>query len=151
MPGKYPSNEETLATALDHVWRWYEFRYSQATQVLNFYMVAIAVLTTGYVTALNYKLYVPAGVVGLIVAGLSIAALMVGKSLRDSALLASQPLAIIQERLAVNLNIAELQLVERHRNQKIPAWRGRAALPSFIFGVAMITGIGAALYAWFGH
>ncbi len=105
MTGRYPNNEETLATALDHTWRWYEFRYAQATQVLNFYVVAVAVLTTGYVTALNSKLYVPAGGVGLIVAGLSIATALVGKRLRDSALLASQPLAIIQERLATSLNL----------------------------------------------
>jgi hypothetical protein len=151
MTSRYPNNQETLATALDHAWRWYEFRYGQTGQVFNFYLVAVAVLTTGYVTALNSSLYFVAGVVGLVVAGLSIATFLIGKGLRDSALLAAEPLAIIQGRLATSLDIKELQIVDRHRNQNIPAWRKGAILTPFFISVAMITGIGAALYAWFGH
>jgi hypothetical protein len=57
MAVKSSGSSETLQTALDHAWRWYEFRYGQAMQILNFYMVGIAVLTTGYVTAIDSRLY----------------------------------------------------------------------------------------------
>ena len=151
MTARYPDNEQTLATALGHVWSWYEFRYGQVTQILNFYAISIAVLTTGYVTALNSKLYIPAGAVGLIGTGLSVATLLVGTRLRDSALLASQPLAIIQERLATSLDIEELQMVERHRTQNVASWNRISALPLFIFCMGVVTGHGAVLYAWLGH
>jgi hypothetical protein len=151
MADKYPDNRETLTAALDHAWRWYEFRYGQVVQLFNFYILATAVLTTGYVTALNSKLYIVAGVVGLVVAGLSLATLLIGEGLRNSALLAAEPIVIMQGRLAASLGIEELRIVERHRGQTIPTWRAGTMVAPFALGVVMIAGIAAAFAAWLGH
>ncbi len=151
MVDKYPDNRETLTAALDHAWRWYEFRYGQIVQLFNFYMLAIAVLTTGYVTALNSKLYIVAGVVGLVVAGLSLATLLIGMGLRNSALLAAEPTVIMQGRLAASLGIEELRIVERHQAQSIPTWRTGTMIAPFTLGVVVIAGIAGALGAWLGH
>jgi hypothetical protein len=38
-----------LATALDHSWRWFELRVSHGMQMLNFAVVAFALLSAAYV------------------------------------------------------------------------------------------------------
>jgi hypothetical protein len=145
------SGSATLPTALDHAWRWYEIRYGQAMQVMNFYMVGIAVLTTGYVTAVDSRLYGLAGAVGLVAAAMSLATSFIGERLRSSARLAAEPLAVIQGRLAADLGIPELRIVERHRNQKVPVWKNGTILPTLITSAALAACIGASLYAWLGH
>lgn len=151
MAAKSSDSNETLPTALDHAWHWYEFRYGQATQLMNFYMVGIAVLTTGYVTAIDSRLYGLAGAVGLIAAAMSLTTFLIGERLRSSARLAAEPLAIIQGRLAESLGIQELRIVERHRSQNVPMWKNGTVLPPLIAGVALAVCIGASFYAWLGH
>jgi hypothetical protein len=87
----------------------------------------------------------------LVAAAMSLTTLFIGARLRSSALLAAEPLAIIQGRLAASLGIQELRIVERHINQNVPIWIKGTVLPPLIASAALAACIGASLYAWIGH
>jgi len=55
-----------LTTALDHVTRWYEFRTSSGLQVLNYFLLASAVLSTAYVSAINGRLHAVAVTIAVV-------------------------------------------------------------------------------------
>jgi len=45
--------KDLLGIALDHTWRWYDFRYGQAGQLVNFFTLGAAVMAAAYVSAIN--------------------------------------------------------------------------------------------------
>lgn len=81
--GKDQNDVALLTTALDHVTRWHEFRTSSGLQVLNFFLLAIAVLSTAYVSAINGHLYAIAAAIAMSV--VTCGAYLVGRRLRDDA------------------------------------------------------------------
>jgi hypothetical protein len=135
-----------LATALDHVWGWYDLRMNCGLQILNFYLLAIAVLTTAYVSALNSRNHVVSVAVALAGAAVTACAYMVGARQDHVARVALTPIQEIEKRLAEGLNIDSLQLVEQYRaGRKLSTYAVRA-IGHFVYPVTIVICIAAAIY-----
>ncbi len=85
-----------LETALDHAWRWFELRVSHGLQMLNFAVLAFALLSAAYVSALSDKLYGVAGAVALLAAAVAVATNLVARRQRQIGWIAAEPIREIQ-------------------------------------------------------
>ena len=125
-----------LALALDHVIRWYEFRTTSGLQVLNFFLLASAVMSAAYVSAINGRLHTVAGAIALIGVTVSGAAYFVGRRQRDVARLAVAPLKEIESRLAIDRKLW---------------WHNPTVTANVVFPLAAVVSVAAAIYAWLIH
>jgi hypothetical protein len=140
-----------LTAALDHAWKWWEFRISNGLQVLNFFLLAAAVMAAAYVSALGSHLHLVVAAVAVLGAAVSSAAYVVGKRQSDVAGLAVEPLREIQARLAESLGIETLRMVDRYQGiqrRRLPGGRAAAQL---MFPVAAVASTAAAVYAALSH
>jgi len=139
-----------LETALDHAWRWHELRINNGLQVLNFYLLAIAVLATAYVSALNARNHVVAVAVALAGVAVTTSAYVVGARQDHVARIALAPTQEIENRLADALAIDSMRLVERYRvTRKMSTYAVRVTA-HFIMPVIVIVCVVAALYGALG-
>ena len=138
-----------LTIALDHVSRWHEFRTTSGLQVLNFFLLASAVMSAAYVSAINGRLHTVAGAIALTGVAVSGAAYLVGRRQRDVARLAEAPLMEIQDRLASDLNIDSLRMAERAMVHRKLWWHNPTVTANVIFPLAAAVSAAAAVYAWF--
>jgi hypothetical protein len=143
-PGEHPPGDDTalLTAALNHAWAWYDAQISRNLQVINYSLVAGAILATAYVSAINGKHYPLAAVVAVAGTGVTVVtSLMVFRQTLevDSA---EPVLAELQDRV-VGTSLARTTGTEH--------WIVRAALgpvPAMIaLGVALPVDIGALVYA----
>ena len=143
--GEQPPGDDTalLTTALSHSWAWYEVRSSRAFQVLNYYLVAGAILFTAYTSAINGKHNGVAAVIA--VAGLGITGLTGTAALREAnaAALAEPALEELQNRIANRLNIDPIRMTTSQAGQM----HRRAAAVVTTFGLAALFNIAALVYA----
>ena len=147
------ADQAAFSTALDHAWQWYALRNDQGLQVINFLILAAALLSAGYVSALGSKLYALAGVVGLIGVVTAIVAYLVMRRLRSVGAIAEEPLAVLQDRLADELGVESLRMVARVRqvSPETKTHMTTRVLYSFATVLTVALASAATTYAWFGH
>ena len=149
--GRLVPDLQSLGMALDHVAKWREFYMTSGLQVLYFFLVAAALVSTAYVSAINGRLYLIAGVVALGGVGLSSAAYLVGRRQRDVARLADLPLAELQDRLASRLGIDSLRMTRRAETHREQWWHNATVVANIVFPMTAVISVAAALYAWIGR
>lgn len=139
-----------LTIPLDHAWRWYDLRINAGMQVLNFYLLAIAVLVSGYVSALNSRNHSLAVVVSLIAAAVTIFIYVIGARQDHVARLALSPIQELEDRLADALDIDSIRLIEQYRvRQELSTYAVRG-LARFVVPVIIAVCLAAAIYAGVG-
>lgn len=145
-PDEHAPQDDTalLAAALNYVWARYDGRTQRAFQMLNFYLVASAVLFTAYASAINGKHYGIAAAVAL--AGLGLTALAIAAMLHElnAATLAEPALAELQDRIIGRLRVESIRMASRQTGV-----RGRRVAVVSAFSLATLLNISALLYALF--
>lgn len=138
---KVESGDDTalLIAALSHSTGWYEARIDRGLQVMNYFVVAAAVLATAYVTAISGKHYAIAVVVSLSGTALAALAFLIGRSQRARAAEAEPALAELQRRVAERLDIDSFRVIQPtpHRDAGV----------RIAFVLAILLSIGFAMYA----
>jgi hypothetical protein len=140
---EHPSRDDTalLIAALNHCTGWFEARVDRGLQVINYFVVAGAVLATAYVSAISGKHYAIAVVVSLAGTALAALAFIIGLRERRYAAEVQPALAELQGRIADRLNIDSLRIIPPR-----PGTRGTPQV-RIAFGLAIVLSLGAALYA----
>jgi hypothetical protein len=143
-PGEQPPADETalLTTALNHYWAWYDGWYSRSFQVINYYLVASAILFTAYTSAINGKDYGVAAALAL--AGLGLTALTAAAVLGgvNTAALAKPGLTELQNRIAGRLRTDPIRTATFEVG--IPR---RRVIVAVTFGLGSLFNISALIYA----
>jgi hypothetical protein len=111
-PDEHAPEDDTalLAAALDHCWAWYDARGKRSTDVINYYLVATAILITAYISAITGKpphYWFATAIAG---AGIVLTVLAVAAALheRREAELAEPALTQLQGRIAERLGLDSL-------------------------------------------
>jgi hypothetical protein len=142
-PGERPPEDDTalLIAALNHALGWYEARIDRGLQVINYFLVASAVLATAYVSAIDGKHYTVAAVIALSGTALTGLAFIHGRRQRRYADTGRPALSELQSRVAERLKMDSFRILR-------PA--GRPETESAVrtaFGLAAVLSIASALYA----
>jgi hypothetical protein len=144
-PGEQPPEDDTalLIAALNHYWVRYDGRRNRALQVINYYLVAGAILFTAYTSTINGKHYGAASALGL--AGLGLTVVTAGIVLYEVnvADLARPAVTELQNRIADRLRLDPIHLATFQEG--ITGQRRRASV--LTFGLAVLVNISAVLYA----
>lgn len=143
-PGEQPHGDDTalLIAALDHCWTWYDERSKRVLQVINFYIVATAILITAYASAIHDKQYGFAAVIAA--AGLGLTVIASGAALFEvgAAGLAEPGLAEMQERVGGRLRTDSMRIARLQAGLRL-----RIAAVIVMFGLATLLIISALVYA----
>ena len=115
--------------------------------MINYYLVAMAVLATAYVSAFNAKLYAVAVAIGISGAIITSVSFAVGFRQRRVATLGEAALAEVQGRIADRLHIDALRMTGRWPGLGKPLGSPGAALPLAAFVLAGLLNTAAVLYA----
>ena len=136
-----------LTTALDHAWRWYDLRISGGIQILNFYLLGIAVLISAYVSALNSRNHTVAVTVAVVAAAVTFFTYMIGVRQDAVARIALSPIEEIEDRLADALGIDSIRLVKQYRVKQELSNSSVRGLARLVVPVFIIVCVAAAIYA----
>jgi hypothetical protein len=137
-----------LTTALDHAWSRFSFRISSALQILNYYLVAAAILSAAYVGALTQGLHIVAGFIGIAGSIVSFAAFLGGYGQIVNARRAVPQLRDLEIRLAALVGTPD---VWQDLSGHILPWTRRMRpgnIAAVMFAVAFIGGLAAAVYGF---
>ena len=110
--GEHPPGDDTalLTAALNHTWAWYQEQTNRAFQVINYYIVATAIVVTAYASAITGKHNGFAA--ALAIAGLGLTAILAVTGLYqvNTAGLAEPALAEMQERVGGRLRTDSMRI-----------------------------------------
>ncbi len=132
---------QLLIAALNHAWTMYDTRNSRLYQLLNYYLVASAIVATAYASAINGKHYGLAAVFSVAGIGLSALAFAVGLDQKRIAGTAEPALITLEDQIASKLDIDSLRLLKAERERTTITF----ALPAAV--LTALLGIGTLLYA----
>jgi hypothetical protein len=139
---------DLLIAALEHVTRWNEFYRTSALQVVNFFLLAGAVVGAAYVSALNGHQNAIAGAVALAGGAAAGATYLIFRRQGSKAQLADEPLREIQNLFADRLGIDSLRIMERIPFRGRVNWQRSIIIVNVSFPVIVALSFTAALYAW---
>jgi hypothetical protein len=142
------SDHAELALALDHAWRWFELRVSHGMQMLNFGIVAFALLSAAYVSALTGGLHGIACAVALLAAAVATTVYLTARRQRQIGWVAAEPIREIQRRLAADLGIDSLLLLDRSPTAR-RRWKSAMWLGTAVHAIVLAACLTAAATAWF--
>ncbi len=117
-------------------------------QMLNFAVVAFALLSAAYVSAISGKLYGIRGVVALLAAAVATTANLAARRQRQIAWIAAEPIREIQQHLAADLGIDSLRILDRSPAAQ-SRWRSAMWLAAVLHALVLATCLTAAVAAWF--
>ncbi len=142
-PDEYPPRDDAalLIAALNHAWVWYDARISRGLQVVNYFLVASAVLATAYVSAIDGKHDAIAAAIALAETALTAATYTIGRLQRHMATAARPALDDLQARIAERLTL------DTFRQLGPPITAAYGVSVRILFGLAILLSVGAALYA----
>ena len=142
-----PEDDTALLTAaLDHCWAWYDARGKRSTDVINYYLVATAILITAYTSAYTGDpphYWFASAIAG---AGMALTVLAFAGAMHEAgeAKLAEPALTLLQERIAGRLGLdrpglGSLVLTgERRTRSKV-----ERAIIATALGLALLVNFGA--------
>jgi hypothetical protein len=146
-PEQQPRQQDTalLIALLNHYWARYDGRRNRAFQVLNYYLVAAAILFTAYTTAINGKHYTVA--IALAIAGLGLTAITAATVLFEikAADLARPAVDDMQKAIAAMLAGVNPQHMKTFEAGKTRNRRRLANVLTFLLAAAL--NISALIYA----
>ena len=146
-PDEHPSGDATalLIAALDHLWTVYDARINRMYQMVNYFLIASAIVATAYATMINGKHYGLAAVVSLAEIGLSAFVVMLVIRELDSAASAVPALIEARDQIAARLKIDSIRMVRTPPGRKQP----RSVVITLSIGllVMALLEIGSLLYA----
>jgi hypothetical protein len=138
-----PQDETALLTAaLDHAWAWYDGQAKRSVQMINYYLIATAILFTAYTSAIGKY---PGVAIALAVAGLLLTLLALTAVLHEvnGASLAEAPLEELQGRIARKLKADSIRMA----GSKPGLRRMRTAIIVTTFSGAALLDIAGLVYA----
>jgi hypothetical protein len=140
---EHPSADDTalLIAALNHAWSWDDARVNRGLQVVSFFLLALAVLISAYVSAINAKNYALAAVIGVSGTVLTGTVFAIGSHERKRAADGARALAELQDIIANRLELDSFRMVHAS------APRGNTVRASLVFALASTLGLASVLYA----
>ena len=143
-PGEQPPGDDTalLTIALNHAWAWYDAQVSRSYQLLNYYLVATAILFTAYTSAINGKHYGIAAALSLAGLGLTAPMAMAVLGEVNAGARAAPGLIELHNRMASRLRIEPIHLaaIQAARTQ-------RRVGVAITFGLSALLEFSGLLYA----
>jgi hypothetical protein len=130
-----------LIAALNHAWTVYDTRITRTFQLLNYYLVASAIVATAYASAINGKHYSLAAIFSVAGIGLSALAFAVGLDEKRTADKAEPALITLEDQIASKLDIDSIRIVKAGDERA----RMTVVLPAA--GLTALLGIGTLFYA----
>ena len=142
--GEQPPRDDTalLTAALNHTWAWYDTRSNRAIQAINYYIVATAIVVTGYASSINGKHYGFAAALAIAGLGLTAVASLAGLYEVSAAGLAELALTEMQERIGGRLKTGSMRIASREMGL-----RRRLTALAIVFALATVFDITALVYA----
>jgi hypothetical protein len=143
-PGEHPAEDDTalLIAALNHVMARHEARIDRAFQVINYFVVAAAVLVTAYAGALDGKHYGIAFVVALTGMVLAVLAFSVARQQRRGAGEVEPAIGELEGRIASKLRVDSLRIYGPEAGGQ------RAGVETtVVFALVVLLSVGSAIYA----
>lgn len=143
LPSQQPPADDTalLTAALNHAWAMYDTRNSRLYQLLNYYLVASAIVATAYASAINGKHFGLAAIFSVAGIGLSSLAFAVGLDQKRTADAAEPALITLEDQIASKLDIDSIRILRAGHEMRIMTF----ALPAAV--LTALLGIGTLLYA----
>lgn len=143
-PGEQAPEDDTplLTTALNHYWAWYDGRSNRAFQIVNYYLLASAILATAYVGAINTKNHGLAVAVAVAETGLTALSSIAWLHEANAAALAEPALIELQERMARRLRMDSMRIARSR--PRILRWR---TIVASAFGLSALLNVSGLLYA----